>query len=44
LTNDCVATAPTPARAAGTTAPAARNLLATATPQQVPSALRATIE
>ena len=37
-------TAPTPASAAGTAAPAARNLLATATPRAVPSAERATIE
>src|SRR6478672_9309070 len=39
---DCVATAPTPRRAPGTTAPTARNLLATAMPWASP--WRATIE
>jgi hypothetical protein len=39
-----VAIAPIPATAAGTAAPTARNFEATATPQDSPSAERATIE
>src|SRR4051794_1390865 len=41
---DCVATAPTPARACGTTAPTARNLDATAMPRSPVCGSRATIE
>ena len=41
---DCVATAPTPARAQGTTDPTAKNRLATATPTSPASGSAATIE
>src|SRR5512142_741121 len=40
----CVATAPAPARAHGTTEPTARNFEATATPRSPVSGSRATIE
>ena len=42
--NDCVATAPTPACAHGTTAPTARNLDCTATPRSPVAGSRATME
>lgn len=44
LASAWVAMAPTPAAAAGTAEPTARNLEATATPQDSPSSDRATIE
>ena len=42
--HDCVATAPTPALAQGTTAPTQGNLEATATPQSPASGSAAAIE
>jgi hypothetical protein len=44
LAHDCVATAPTLARAHGTTAPTAGNFDATATPQSPAAGSAATIE
>jgi hypothetical protein len=44
LASACVATAPTPARAHGTTEPTARNLDWTATPRESVSGSKATME